>query len=85
MTRKSDRRIPGIRELKRSTFPGGLHVVPGDSIQLTYEQHPGDRQVVVSEKITKTYAFTEGVVFEADAGVFGPGRALGGAFVETGE
>ena len=40
------------------------------------------RRVVLRNSITEAYTFTEGVIFEADAGVFGKGRALGGAFIE---
>lgn len=75
--------MKGIREIKRVEYHDRpLHVVPGDTIQLTYRDHEGKETVVVQEPITKTYVFTEGVVFEADPGVFGEGRALGGAFVE---
>ena len=44
---------------------------------------PHDTQTIVLEEDVKdAYTFTEGVIFEADAGVFGKGRALGGAFIE---
>lgn len=73
----------GIRELIRESLPGGgISVVAGDSIELTYFG-PDGRKVCATKTFDKTYHFTEAAIFEAEAGVFGPGRAVGGVFVES--
>ena len=74
-------KIKGVRERVRTKFAVPAHVVSGDTIALIDNTGPVER-IVARSVITETYTFTEGVIFEADAGVFGKGRALGGAFVE---
>jgi hypothetical protein len=73
--------MKGVRELLRKSFDP-IHVYPGDTLSLEYLAPDGTRTKLVEARIDREYTFTEGVAFEADAGVFGEGRALGGAFVE---
>jgi outer membrane protein assembly factor BamA len=72
----------GIRERTRSTFGFPATVIPGDTIRLIYWDEEGVEHSLTRDTIDRAYTFTEGVIFEADAGVFGEGAALGGAFVE---
>lgn len=71
----------GIREIKRQKFVP-IHVVAGDTLTLVCCEYGKPDQKLVETVIDGTYTFDEGLIFEADAGVLGAGRALAGAFIE---
>jgi hypothetical protein len=79
--RKNPEPITGQRILKRQKF-SPIHVVPGDSVMLTYHEPGKPERILVEETVTRMMTFDEGVVFEAE---FEGRRATGGLFVEEAE
>ena len=72
--------MPKLRELLRTPF-SAVHMEPGDSLQCWYSDPFGNKTDLGVVTVKKAVTFTEGVVFDAEAGVFGKGYALGVALV----
>jgi hypothetical protein len=70
-----------IKELLRKKI-APIHLLPGDAVELAYTSPEGEVTKVAYVKVDETYVFTEALVFEAEPGELGAGRALGGVFVE---
>lgn len=69
--------IPGVKELWRGRLNAPVWVMPGDTLSLVYNSI-----VVAQVEITKAATYENGVIFECEAGVFGEGGGIGGAFLE---
>ena len=69
-----------MRILKKEKI-APIHVMPGDTIVLTYDDGYGNKTEVLSKTLTKSYTFDEAAVFELEAGeIEGWTEGLAGAF-----
>jgi hypothetical protein len=73
----------GLKELSRHKF-SPIKLRKGDSLSLRYTEIDGTRYDLGTYELTDAEAMTVdgGIVFSAEAGVFGEGRALGGVATE---